>query len=106
MPANNRKRPEKDVLKRLLNSGATNKELAAQFGVTDRAVSQWRRYYGLSGDRPRGSKHHNAKLTESDIPLMRELYAAGLSIAEIAFKFDVSDTAAEMAITGVTWAHV
>lgn len=38
-----------------------------------------------------GEKHHSAKLTAKDIELIRELKNEGISHAEIARKFDVSD---------------
>lgn len=53
----------------------------------------------------RGSSLPQAKLTESDVPAMRELRAAGLTYEEIGRRFGVTRTAASYAVRGVWWKH-
>ncbi len=62
-----------------------------------------------------GSLHHNSKLTEADVYLMRELAEEarilrkklkGLTREAIAEKFDVDKATADDAIMGRTWRHV
>lgn len=54
---------------------------------------------------PQGSRNWCAKLTEEDIPVIREL-AKSLSEKEIALRFGVSQGAIYQAIRKQTWAHV
>ena len=55
---------------------------------------------------PRGSALKQSKLTESDIPLIRELRSAGLKYRDIASKFDVDHSTIWLACNGGTWSHV
>jgi DNA-binding XRE family transcriptional regulator len=56
---------------------------------------------------PRGSRVGLAKLTESDIPKIREYYhRLGHSQASIAKRFDVSQVTISMIVRGKTWTHV
>lgn len=52
-----------------------------------------------------GSKHHKAKLTESDIPLIRELIAAGLTQKAVGEKFEVSKNTISAIVNGRNWTH-
>ena len=54
----------------------------------------------------RGERNHRAKLTESDVRLIRVLGAHGLTQRAIAEKFDVSKRAIEAVLTGQSWRHV
>lgn len=55
---------------------------------------------------PRGSKHHRAKLTESDIPLIRELVSEGVSLAKTAEKFGIAKGSVSDIVRRRTWWHV
>lgn len=54
----------------------------------------------------RGERNHRAKLTESDVRLIRTLGAHGLTQRAIAAKFEVSKRAIEAVLTGQSWRHV
>jgi len=54
----------------------------------------------------RGEKNPRAKLTESDVRLIRTLGAHGLTQRAIAAKFEVSKRAIEAVLTGQSWRHV
>lgn len=54
----------------------------------------------------RGERNPRAKLTESDVRLIRALGDHGLTQRAIAAKFDVSKRAIEAVLTGRTWRHV
>jgi DNA-binding transcriptional regulator YbjK len=54
----------------------------------------------------RGENNHRAKLTESDVRLIRTLGAHGLTQRAIAAKFEVSKRAIEAVLTGQSWRHV
>lgn len=54
----------------------------------------------------RGSEMYNAKLTETDIPRVRELRAAGISYAGIGSLFGVNAKTIHGIINGKNWKHV
>ena len=54
----------------------------------------------------RGERNPRAKLTESDVRLIRTLGAHGLTQRAIAEKFEVSKRAVEAVLTGQSWRHV
>jgi len=54
----------------------------------------------------RGERNPRAKLTESDVRLIRTLGAHGLTQRAIAAKFEVSKRAIEAVLTGQSWRHV
>jgi len=54
----------------------------------------------------RGERNPRAKLTESDVRLIRALGAHGLTQRAIAAKFEVSKRAVEAVLTGQSWRHV
>jgi len=56
--------------------------------------------------RARGSAHWQAKLTEKDIPRIRELRASGGSILRLARAYGVTPPTIRNVLTGVTWKHV
>ena len=53
----------------------------------------------------RGENNHRAKLTESDVRLIRQLHP-DLSYRVLARKFEVSKRAIESAVTRKTWRHI
>lgn len=64
---------------------------------------------------PKGSKHHNAKLTEDDVKLILELNKErleirrklqGVTIGAIAEKFGVSPSVINHIVLGDAWTHV
>jgi DNA invertase Pin-like site-specific DNA recombinase len=54
----------------------------------------------------RGTETKNAKLTESVIPVIRELNAAGITTRELGKAFGVHHTAIWQAVNYYTWNHV
>lgn len=59
------------------------------------------------GRQPRGERQHLAKLTEQDVRVMREQFAAGVRIAVIARSFPlVNKSNIEHIVHGRTWRHV
>jgi hypothetical protein len=54
----------------------------------------------------RGSRQRCAKLTEADIPAIRELLAAGNSQREVAKQYGVTQATISPIAIGRTWAHV
>jgi hypothetical protein len=55
----------------------------------------------------RGEKHHLAKLTESDVRLIREVYASGgITQRSLAEKFGVALRAVQQVINYESWSHV
>ena len=53
-----------------------------------------------------GSRVHTAKLDESDIPLIRQLHAEGMSTRKLAAKFEVSQRAILQIVNYISWRHV
>ena len=53
-----------------------------------------------------GSKVHTAKLTEDDIPLIRQLHREGMSTRKLAVKFEVSQRAILQVVNFISWRHV
>ncbi len=53
-----------------------------------------------------GSRQHLSKLSERDIPAIRQRRAAGETLARIAKDFGVTKHAIHGVVTGKTWAHV
>lgn len=58
------------------------------------------------GTRMMGSRHHQAKLTEADIPLIRQLRREGWSWTRLATRFGVSTYPIRMIVKGDTWSHI
>lgn len=55
---------------------------------------------------PRGSEVLTAKLTEADIPIIRQMHGEGRSLKEIAERFGVTQQNIRAVVTGKTWKHV
>ena len=53
-----------------------------------------------------GSQHHNSKLEEEDIPNIRELRKLGLTLEEIACKYDVKKPLISKICNLQMWTHV
>jgi hypothetical protein len=60
----------------------------------------------IHGTQARGSRHGWAKLTETDIPLIRARRAAGAFQRVIAEEFGVSRTVIKLVLKGKIWRHV
>jgi len=62
---------------------------------------------GTAGPWAAGSKHFIAQLTERSVAAMRRAhYAGGVSISDLALKYNVGYRSAWAAVTGRTWKHV
>jgi hypothetical protein len=57
-------------------------------------------------DEPKGSKNPNSKLTESDIPKIRQLISMGLSQKEIGERFNANRVTISYIKNKKTWSHV
>lgn len=53
-----------------------------------------------------GEKNNQAKLEETDIPLIVALLQDGLGVAEVAEKFEVSISTIKRIKYGLTWKHI
>ncbi|XZE33677.1 HNH endonuclease [Pirellulaceae bacterium SH501] len=60
----------------------------------------------LHGTIARGSRNSSAKITERDVPLIRELRTSGHSYGEIASRFDITRATVIALLKGRTWTHV
>lgn len=60
----------------------------------------------MFSNRRRGETHPNAKLTNDDVSLIRELYKKGFSINVIARNFKVSNWNIKEIVEGRTWNHL
>lgn len=60
----------------------------------------------LNGLTARGSKQGAAKLVEADIPVIRQLYASGVSYKEIATRFRIHPMNIYHIVNRKTWKHV
>lgn len=67
-----------------------------------RKISNTRKERGIG----RGSEHNKAKLTESDIPEIRKLFAMGLTATEIAKRYNVSKSTTARINRRLLWTHV
>lgn len=54
----------------------------------------------------KGGTHPQARLDAESVSMLREAYARGEPIKQIAEAFGVAQPTAHNAITGVTWAHI
>lgn len=59
-----------------------------------------------SGNRARGSSVGISRLTEKDIPIIRELKSHGSLIKDIACRFSVDPSTISVVLSGRTWKHV
>lgn len=58
------------------------------------------------GRQAKGSGNASAKLTETDVAMMRDEYLRGRSRSELARAFGVTRRNVDLIVTGKTWAHV
>ena len=54
----------------------------------------------------RGEHRPDAKLTEADVRVIREMWAAGMKQREIAEHFPVSYVTIHLVVSGKNWKHV
>ena len=54
----------------------------------------------------RGTRHKNSKLVDTDIPIIRALYGAGVSVPAIAKRFNVVDGTIHFILNGRNWSHI
>ena len=57
-------------------------------------------------DNPYWKNHNTRKLEPEDVLLIRELRDEGLTMQEIADKFEVSKTHVSKIVTGKVWSHL
>jgi len=69
-------------------------------------VAKGRQRWGMSGYGRHGETHPTAKLTEEQAVEARALYGAGVSQAEIAGRFGVSQPTIFGLVSGRTWKHL
>lgn len=56
--------------------------------------------------RPRGSRHANAKLTEEQVAMVRELVRKGRSCRSVAGRLGVNKSTIQRAVRFESWRHV
>lgn len=54
----------------------------------------------------KGSKHHNTKLTESDVLKIRELHSNGISQKELSIMFNTHISGINRIIKRINWKHI
>lgn len=64
------------------------------------------RVMGRKSNPTKGSRHWGARLSEADIPVIRELLASGTTCRAIGAQYGVSKTAIWLIETGKNWRHV
>ena len=97
----------------LYSSGKTIAEVGNLLGIGNRTVARILDRYSIPlRDRtrvvfkPHGSKNGRAKLTESDILLLRQLFNSGMTRKELAKRFGVSLRTIYRIVNQQTWKHV
>jgi len=98
------RRPSRKVLCVLLTKHTVT-EVARMYRMLPTSVRRWAKYYGIP-PKSQGERHHNARLSEDDVRLVRALYAEGLRQVDIAEKFGIGQTTVSNVLNFVTWRHV
>jgi hypothetical protein len=70
------------------------------------AVKRGRFIGRYHGEPTKGGEHHNAKLEDADVILMRTLYAQGASLKSLAQQFGVKSPNVHSIVHGKTWKHL
>jgi hypothetical protein len=95
-------------------SGLSPTEIAQRYSVTDGAISHilhgrnWRRITGFKPQRNghvRGVRHPHAKLTPEGARNILDLHRAGMSLAKIGRRYNVSGNAVLSILRGESWSH-
>lgn len=111
---------EKEVLKirDLYRNGWTRRRIGQQFGLSLGAVAgilkgrNWKHVVDPNGPVPKhhpglpGSRHPNAKLTESQVREIFLLDMKGMTACAIAARYGVSDATIRLILKGKSWTHV
>ncbi len=104
---------EKELLAiELYQQGQKIAELVSTLGISSSTLDNILTRYGISrrGNtnifQAHGSKNGQAKLTESEVLLIRQLFNSGLSRKELSKRFDVSLTTIDRIVNRQTWKHV
>lgn len=87
-----------------IDGDKTNNSISNLEWCTRRENNKHARLTGLNKDM--GETHHNAKLKESDILMIRELRSSGLTHREIASKFNVTRKCITSILNKKRWSHV
>lgn len=94
-------------------AGEPQKLVGAFFGISQPHVSRlsrgvrWGSLEGpLASSSKRGGQKPNAKLKETDIPIIRQRVSEGDSFAEVAHDYKVSSTTISRVWHGLSWKHV
>ena len=74
--------------------------------ISEEHMKQFDAARKLPKDIIKGSKHHNAKVTEKDIPVIRKMSSLGVSQRKIASKFGINQRAVWSIIHKETWSHI
>lgn len=59
-----------------------------------------------AGDRSRGERHGNARLTAEDVRDMRRLRVHGFTLRWLADRYGVSNVSVYNAVNRITWKHI
>ena len=82
------------------NNHASNLQYLTPKQNSDRITAAGRR------NPVKGSRQHDAKLTESDIPVIRQMRKDGMVLREIAEKYSISNAKISEIINYKAWKHV
>ena len=104
---------EKELLAiELYQQGQKRAEVVSTLGISQSTLEHILSRYGIKrrGNtnifKAHGSKNGKAKLTESEVLLIRQLFNSGLSKKELAKRFGVAITTIERIVNRQTWKHV
>ena len=104
---------EKELLAiELYQQGQKIAEVVSTLGISKSTLGHILNRYGikLRGNtntfKAHGSKNGKAKLTESKVLLIRQLFNSGLTRKELSKRFDVSLTTINRIVNRQTWKHV
>ena len=100
-----------DAFRRLAEAAAGADERARWYALAERARSAWEAACD-PGDgklaavnesgRTIGEHHHRSRLSDRDVELIHELHDAGLSLAQVALKFEVARSTVADIVKGRT----
>jgi DNA-binding transcriptional regulator YiaG len=102
-----------DAIRQRAANGATDKDLAAAFGVSESHIAHvvagrvWQNGYTREVIRwPQGERNGSAKLTADQVRQIREEYTTSPNVSALARKYGVSRATVQGVLKGRYWRHV
>ena len=94
-------------IKKLLNEGITQKDIAKQFNVVESVVCGINRgKYWSNVDVPAGETRENTKLSPNDVKKIKILLSQGMTCPDIARSFLVGRTTVQKIKSNKIWKHI